>query len=69
MAVKKITTEEGCGNDRKIILDEKALKSVLKNDKWSNCLVAVYSIAGPYRSGKSFLLSLLYRYLKFHNQV
>lgn len=44
-------------------LDDKALKELLLNERSENCELAVISVAGPLRKGKSFLLSLFVRYL------
>ena len=41
----------------KIEIDMKALQQVLKNPKYEHYPVAVYSVIGPFRTGKSFLLS------------
>ena len=50
--------------DLKIELNMFALMSVLRNPKYANYPVAIYSIAGPYRSGKSFLQNLLIQYIQ-----
>ena len=42
-----------------IELDFEKLKNILRNPDFENHHVALLSILGPYRSGKSFLLSLL----------
>ena len=47
-----------------IELDILALISVLRNPNYANYPVAIYSIAGPYRSGKSFLQNLLIHYIQ-----
>lgn len=44
-------------------LDEMVLSQILENDEIKDKFVAVISIAGPYRKGKSFLLSFFLRYL------
>ncbi|CAK8681920.1 unnamed protein product [Clavelina lepadiformis] len=48
----------------KINLDKNALKEVLGNEKVAEYPVAIYSVAGPFRTGKSFLLNLFVRYLE-----
>ncbi|XP_076810314.1 uncharacterized protein LOC143453047 [Clavelina lepadiformis] len=48
----------------KVSLDEKVLQSVLGNPEVSDLPVALYSIAGPFRTGKSLLLNLFARYLE-----
>jgi len=53
----KITKTIKTKNGTQVEIDVKALQSVLKNPKYADYPVAVYSIIGPYRSGKSFLLS------------
>ena len=49
-------------------IDVKAVNEVLGNPEYQDHYVAIYTIAGPSRSGKSFLLSLLYHYLKSSNE-
>ncbi|CAK8681927.1 unnamed protein product [Clavelina lepadiformis] len=48
----------------KINLDKNALGEVLGNPKVKKYPVAIYSVAGPFRTGKSFLLNLFVRYLQ-----
>lgn len=45
-------------------LDIDALEAILLNDKARNKQVAVLSIAGDFRKGKSFLLNFFVRYLQ-----
>ena len=40
-------------------IDMEALGKVLNNPEYKDHLVAIYSVAGPFRSGKSFLINLL----------
>ena len=53
----KITKETQTEQGVKIEIDAKALKKVLTNPMYKDFPVAVYSVIGPFRSGKSFLLS------------
>ena len=48
----------------RLTLDEAALRSVLMQDDVRNLPVAVLAVAGAFRKGKSFLLSLLLRFLE-----
>ncbi|KAF4530913.1 hypothetical protein B566_EDAN018020, partial [Ephemera danica] len=52
-----------CEND-KIILHEDVLKSILESEEAKNRRVAIISIAGMQRKGKSFFLNFVLRYLK-----
>ncbi|KAF4530397.1 hypothetical protein B566_EDAN017175 [Ephemera danica] len=52
-----------CENN-KIILHEDVLKKVLESKEAKNRSVAVISIAGKLRKGKSFFLNFVLRYLK-----
>ena len=45
---------------------EKALTEVLSKIQPSSCKVAVVSVVGAFRTGKSFLLSWFLRYLNYH---
>lgn len=49
----------------KLNLDKRALDSVLKHSDAKNLPVAILSIAGAFRKGKSFLLSFCLRYLQY----
>jgi len=60
----KITKEIQTENDIKIEIDVKALMKVLKQPQYAKYPVAVYSIIGPFRSGKSFLLSCWTHFVK-----
>lgn len=44
-------------------LDEKPLRDLLKSERAQNCELAIISVAGLLRKGKSFLLSLFVRFL------
>ena len=61
--VVKITKETpGTNGNTKVALDVALLKKIFY--KYENYLVAVYTVSGPFRTGKSFLQTLLVRYLK-----
>jgi atlastin len=49
--------------DHKLHLDVDALKEILHNTECKSLPVAVVSVAGAYRTGKSFLLDFFLRYL------
>ena len=55
-----------CKKDSKIKLNITALMFILRNPKYAIYPVAIYSIAGPLRSGKSFLQNLLIQYIQKH---
>lgn len=48
---------------KKFELDEEPLKKLLLNERSQNCELAVISVAGPLRKGKSFLLFLFCQFL------
>ncbi|CAF0846219.1 unnamed protein product, partial [Didymodactylos carnosus] len=50
--------------DHKFVLDEKKLKEILYHHKAHGKKVALVSIAGDFRKGKSFLLDFFLRYLR-----
>ena len=50
-------------DDHSFELDEEALESVLLQPEIKNKKVAVVSVAGAFRKGKSFLLNFFLRYL------
>ena len=52
----------------KFELDESALESVLLHPKAKDIPVAVISISGDYRKGKSFLLNLILRHLAYEEE-
>lgn len=50
--------------DHTFELDEEALTAILCSEETRNKKVAVLSIAGAFRKGKSFLLDFLLRYME-----
>lgn len=50
--------------DHTFELDEEALNAILCSEEVRNKKVAVLSIAGAFRKGKSFLLDFLLRYME-----
>ncbi|XP_077494149.1 atlastin-3-like [Amblyomma americanum] len=66
-----MVAEEGSGHEVQILrvedhciqLDEEALQRVLLDDRIKNKHVAVISLAGGFRKGKSFMLSFFLRFL------
>jgi len=55
--------------DRTFTLDEEALARVLHQDHCKNKPVAIISVTGALRTGKSFLLNFILRYLKKQARV
>ena len=54
----------------RFVLDEERLREILvANPAVRDNPVIVISVAGRYRTGKSFLLSLMHRYLSIHYTV
>ena len=51
-------------SDGKLVLDEEALRKIVCAENVKDLDVAVVSIAGAYRTGKSFLMNLLASYLQ-----
>ena len=56
------------GSDGKLVLDEEGLRKIVCSDDVKDLDVAVVSIAGTYRSGKSFLMNLLASYLQRYQE-
>ncbi|KAF4529079.1 hypothetical protein B566_EDAN014454 [Ephemera danica] len=54
--------------NNRLILHEDVLKKVLESEEARNRPVAIISVAGMFRKGKSFFLNFILRYLKskFH---
>lgn len=57
-AIHLIKKSEG-----KLELDEKPLQELFNSERAKNCVLAIISVAGLLRKGKSFLLSLFVRFL------
>jgi atlastin len=53
-------------DDRSLSLNETALKRILLHDAVKDKAVAVVSVAGAFRKGKSFILSFFVRFLESH---
>jgi len=51
-------------DDHKFVLDEEKLKKILKHPRVQDKRIALVSIAGDFRKGKSFLLDFFLRYLR-----
>ena len=62
--IKSIEIEESGKRKRRFVLDEKALEDVLATAKSQSMPIAVISIVGAYRTGKSFLQSVFFKYLE-----
>ncbi|CAK8689021.1 unnamed protein product [Clavelina lepadiformis] len=58
----KITRKDNEPDEIK--LDEEALAEVFQHKDVANLPIVLYSVVGPYRSGKSFLLNLFLRFMK-----
>ncbi|XP_043232542.1 uncharacterized protein LOC122386895 [Amphibalanus amphitrite] len=56
------------GQERKLRLKEEVLRAFLESDDVSDKPVAVISVAGAFRTGKSFLLNEMSRYLTAKNK-
>lgn len=52
------------GKDGKLTFDENALFEIIKHDSVIKSELAVLSVSGVFRSGKSFLLGYILRYLQ-----
>ena len=56
-------------NQDRLKLKSDVLEKMISKAKATNEEVAVISITGLYRSGKSFLLNLFQIYLEYHSEV
>lgn len=61
--VVTVTEDSSDTKEPKYKLNEELLKSILMDEKIKDLPVAVISVAGAYRGGKSFLLNFFLRYL------
>ena len=62
--VQLTESEKSKTGEETLLVDLKALDSVLGNPEYKDYYAAIYTIAGPTRSGKSFLLNLLWSFLQ-----
>ena len=62
--VQLTKTKRTAEGEEILIIDVDVLNKVLGNPEYKDYYVAIYTIAGPTRTGKSFLLSLLWNYLQ-----
>ena len=62
--VQLTTTKQSAAGEKTYFADLTAIFEVFGNPKYKDCYAAIYTIAGPTRSGKSFLFSLLREFLK-----
>ena len=63
-AVQLTKTAKNENGEEILEIDVKVINEVLGNPKYKDHYVAIYTIAGPTRTEKSFLLSLLWHYLQ-----
>ena len=61
--VELAKTKNSTSGEEILFVDVDAVREVFGNPKYKDYYVAVYTIAGPTRSGKSFLFSLLWHFL------
>ena len=62
--VQLTNTDQNEAGEDILLVDVNKVSEVLGNPKYKDCYAAIYTIAGPTRGGKSFLLSLLYQFLQ-----
>ena len=62
--IKREEVEEAGKTSSRFILNEEALENVLKTAKSQDMPLAVVSIVGAFRTGKSFFQSVLFKYLE-----
>ena len=55
--------------ENNFIVDLEAVKAVLENPIYKDHYVAIYTIAGPSRTGKSFLLNLFWNFLQCSDRI
>jgi atlastin len=60
-------TEDGVVTE--LVLHEEELKTILARCAKISPKIAVVAVVGAYRTGKSFILDLLLRYLRYHDDV
>ena len=66
--VQLTSTQQTTSGEEILLVDSDAVNKVLGNPQYKDCYAAIYTIAGPTRSGKSFLFSLLWKFLKSSNE-
>ena len=64
MASEQFLSVEDHGGEKRLRLDKEVVKSLLMSDEIADKPVVVISVAGAFRTGKSFLLNAMTRYLK-----
>ena len=62
--VQLTSTQQTTSGEKILLVDVNAVDKVFGNSQYKDCYAAIYTIAGPTRSGKSFLFSLLWEFLK-----
>ena len=62
--VQLTSVQQTTSGEEVLVVDVDAVDKVLGNPQYKDCYAAIYTIAGPTRSGKSFLFSLLWKFLK-----
>ena len=66
--VQLTQAEQNAAGDETLLVDLDKVSNVLGNPEYKECYAAIYTIAGPTRSGKSFLFSLLCHFLKLNKR-
>ena len=66
--VELTKTKNSTRGEGSLFVDVDGVRKVFGNPKYKDYYAAVYTIAGPTRSGKSFLFSLLWHYLLYIGQ-
>ena len=67
--VQLTKTKRLATGEEKLEVDLNSVNTVLGNPSYKDCHVAIYTIAGPGRSGKSFLLSLFWLFLQRSKEI